>query len=219
MLLDVVSQLFRAKEDDAKRKLFLNNNQKVLLLKVIIHLGALWPVINLYYQAFLDNLGPDPVKTVIHFTGIGALNLLLITLLVSPVAKGFKQGYLINVRRLLGLYAFFYACLHLVNYLFFELQFDFSMMLSEIIERPYITVGMVAFVLLIALAVTSIMAIRRKMGASWQKLHNSVYLVTLLVTIHFYWSQKSDITSPLLYFAMLFALLWFRKDKFKRWLK
>lgn len=185
----------------------------------MIHLSALLPVIVLYYYAVLDQLGSDPVEEVIHFTGIGALNLLLITLLVSPLAKRFKQGWLINVRRLLGLYAFFYACLHLLNFLFFELQFDFSLFIDEIIERPYITIGMLAFTCLIALAITSVSSLRRKMGKRWQMLHNLNYLLVTLVCIHFYWSVKADITEPVIYFIILFALLYQRKAKFKRWFK
>lgn len=194
-------------------------SHRLWLLKTVIHLSALLPVIALYYYAVLDQLGSDPVEEVIHFTGIGALNLLLITLLVSPLAKRFKQGWLINVRRLLGLYAFFYACLHLLNFLFFELQFDFSLFIDEIIERPYITIGMLAFTCLIALAITSVNSLRRKMGKRWQMLHNLNYLLVTLVCIHFYWSVKSDITEPVIYFIILFALLYQRKAKFKRWFK
>ncbi|MEW6999382.1 protein-methionine-sulfoxide reductase heme-binding subunit MsrQ [Colwelliaceae bacterium BS250] len=192
---------------------------RIWLLKTFIHLSALLPVIVLYYNAVLDQLGSDPVEEVIHFTGIGALNILLITLLVSPLAKRLKQGWLINVRRLLGLYAFFYACLHLLNFLFFELQFDFSLFIDEIIDRPYITVGMLAFTCLIALAITSFNALRRKMGKRWQTLHNLSYLIVTLVCIHFYWSVKSDITEPVIYFIILLGLLYQRKTKFKRWFK
>ena len=105
---------------------------------------------NLYYLAFVDQLGADPVESVIHFTGIGALNLLLITLCVSPLAKWLKKGYLLQTRRLLGLYAFTYALLHVLNFLAFEIQFDAVFFFSEVIERPYITVGMLAFLLLSA---------------------------------------------------------------------
>ncbi len=94
----------------------IKNNTKIILLKVLIHLGALLPLVNLYFLAFNDQLGADPVETVIHFTGIGALNLLLITLCVSPLAKIAKQGYLLQTRRVLGLYAYTYAVFHLLNF-------------------------------------------------------------------------------------------------------
>jgi len=196
----------------------LTQKTKILILKVLIHLSALLPLINLYINAFNDQLGADPVEAVIHYTGIGAFNLLLITLCVSPLAKLLKQGYFINVRRLLGLYAFTYALLHLANFIAFDLQFNFSLLLSEIIKRPYITIGMLAFVLLTLLAITSVNKLKRKMGKNWQKLHNLNYLILLLVAVHFYWSVKSDISEPLLYFLMSFILLAWRYKKIKRWL-
>ena len=108
-------------------------NTKIIVAKVIIHLIALAFLFSYYYLAVSDNLGGDPVESIIHFTGIGALNLLLITLLVSPLAKKFKASWLLQLRRLLGLYAFTYALAHLLNFIFFELQFDFSLLISEII--------------------------------------------------------------------------------------
>nr|WP_211215593.1 protein-methionine-sulfoxide reductase heme-binding subunit MsrQ [Colwellia piezophila] len=193
----------------------LTSSNKVFILKIVIHLAALLPLINLYYLAFNDLLGADPVERVIHFTGIGAFNLLLITLTVSPIAKKFKQGYLLQVRRLLGLYAFSYAFMHVLNFLAFDLQFAWSLFLSEIVKRPYITIGMVAFVLVTALAVTSHNSLRRKLGKSWQKLHNLNYLIVLLVAIHFYWSVKSELISPLFYLLMTLTLLAFRFKKIK----
>ena len=192
---------------------------KVELLKVIVHLSAFSPLVYLYLAAFNDKLGADPVEAVIHFTGIGAFNLLLITLSITPLAKTFKLGFLIQTRRLVGLYAFTYTLLHLLNFLAFEVQFNFMLFFSEIIERPYINVGLVAFVFLIALAITSINFIRKKMGKRWQILHNFNYLVVILVTIHFYWSVKSDVVEPIIYGAIVLFLLYFRITKFKRWFK
>lgn len=194
----------------------MSRHSTIFILKVFIHFGALLPVLNLYLLAFADGLGADPVEVVIHFTGMGSLNLLLITLAVSPLAKLFKQGYLLQTRRLLGLYAFAYALLHVFNFLAFEVQFDGGLFISEVIKRPFITIGMVAFVLLSALAITSINNIKRKMGKSWQSLHNLSYLLVLLVTVHFYWSVKSELISPLCYFALSFILLSLRYKKFKR---
>lgn len=204
--------------DKQAAKMKLTVKMKVLIAKVLIHLGAILPVIWLYYVALNDNLGADPVKEVIHFTGIGGFNLLLVTLALSPLAKTFKLGFLMALRRLLGLYAFAYALLHVLNFIVFELQFDFSLLLSEIIKRPYITIGFVALILLFALAVTSFDAIRRKMGRSWQSLHNFIYLLVLLVGIHFYWSVKSEVIEPGIYLALTLILLVWRRDKIKRWL-
>jgi sulfoxide reductase heme-binding subunit YedZ len=195
------------------KKLTISN--KVLMLKVVIHFAAFLPLLNLYYLAFLDQLGADPVQQVIHFTGIGAFNLLLITLIISPVAKKFKLGYLLQTRRLLGIYAFSYALLHVLNFLAFDLQFAWTLFFSEVVKRPYITVGMIAFVLVSALAITSFNVLKRKMGKSWQKLHNTSYLIVTLVSIHFYWSVKSELISPIFYFLLTIILLAFRYKKLK----
>ena len=201
----------------ALKTVFLAN--RVLLLKIAIHLFAFLPLLGLYLLAFDDQLGADPVEEVIHFTGIGAFNLLLLSLLITPVAKKYRQGYLLQVRRLLGLYSFSYALLHLLNFLAFEVQFDLELFFAEIFDRPYITVGMAALLILLSLAVTSISAIRRKMGRKWQQLHNGVYFALLLIALHFLWSVKSDIVEPMIYFAMAVFLLSLRKDKIKRWFK
>lgn len=187
----------------------------ILLLKVVIHLAAFLPLLNLYYLAVIDQLGVDPVESVINFTGIGAFNLLLLTLTVSPLAKAFKQGYLLQVRRLLGLYAFFYASLHLFNFFAFDLQFAWSLFFNEVVKRPYITIGMLAFVLLTALALTSINSLKRKMGKSWQLLHNVSYVIVILVGVHFYWSVKSEIITPLLYLLLTAIVLALRYKKLK----
>lgn len=187
------------------------------LAKTLIHFFALMPLVNLYWLAYLDELGGDPVKEVIHFTGIGALNLFLLSLIISPLAKALKQGKLIQLRRLVGLYAFFYGVLHILNFLFFEVQFDFSLFIDEIFDRPYITVGMTALLILTALAVTSVGFLRKKMGRNWQKLHNLTYLAGALIVIHFFWSVKSELTSPLMYIAAFIFLLYLRRDKFRRW--
>jgi len=188
----------------------------IFILKIFIHISALLPVLNLYYLALLDQLGADPVEAVIHFTGIGALNLLLITLCVSPLAKRLKKGYLLQTRRLLGLYAFTYALLHVVNFLAFEIQFDVALFFSEVIERPYITIGMLAFLLLSTLAITSFDGIKKKMKKKWQTLHNSIYFLIILVVIHFYWSVKSALILPIIYCLLCLIVLILRYQKLKR---
>jgi sulfoxide reductase heme-binding subunit YedZ len=170
----------------------------------------------LYFLAFNEQLGADPVEEVIHFTGIGALNLLLLSLSASPLSKILRQNVFIKVRRLLGLYAFLYALFHLFNFILFDLQLDWSLVFSEIVSRPYITIGMVAFVILLLLAVTSITHIKRKMGKSWQTLHNTVYLAAVLVVVHFYWSVKSSVISPMIYLLILICLLSLRYKKLNK---
>lgn len=180
-------------------------------LKVLIHTVSLSFLGIYYYWAFTDSLGADPVKAIIHFTGMGALNLLVLTLLVSPTAKYLKQGNLIKVRRLLGLYSFSYAVLHITNYVAFDLQMAFDTLLADIIKRPYITVGFAAFILMLLLALTSPKLLQRRMGKSWQKLHNWIYLVILLACTHFIWSVKALDLEPIIYFVVAISLLCTRR--------
>lgn len=191
----------------------------LLSLKVFIHLAALLPLVITYYFAIYDDLGGDPVEAILHFTGIGAFNLLLVSLLVSPLARALKQGMLLQVRRLIGLWAFTYGLFHFVSFIVFELQFEWALVLSEIVKRPYITVGFVALVILTCLALTSTKSAQRKLKQRWQKLHNLVYLALLLIALHYIWSVKSDILQPIVYWLMCFSLLYLRKDKFIRSLR
>jgi sulfoxide reductase heme-binding subunit YedZ len=188
---------------------------KVIVLKLLIHLVGLLPLLTIYYLAFVDRLSADPVQEIIHFTGIGAFNLLLTSLTISPVARHFKQGYLLKTRRLIGLYAFTYAICHVFNFLAFDLQFAWSLFFYELVKRPYIFIGVLALIILVALALTSFNKLRRKMGKSWQTLHNFSYLAAILIAVHFYWSVKSELSSPLLYSLAVFILLALRYAKIK----
>jgi sulfoxide reductase heme-binding subunit YedZ len=196
-----------------------NYSRVVFSLKVTIHFISLFLLSNLYFQAVNDNLGADPVEAVLHFTGVGAFNLLILSLIVSPLAQHFKWSFLLKVRRLLGLYSFTYALCHLLSFLAFEVQFDWSLFISEIIERPYITVGMLAVVILLLLTITSLSFLKKKMGKKWQQLHNWVYLALCLVSLHFYWSVKSEVIEPSIYIAISLSLLYLRKHKIIRWFK
>jgi sulfoxide reductase heme-binding subunit YedZ len=191
----------------------------VLIVKLLIHVSCLFLLFKLYYQAINDSLGADPVEAVLHFTGIGAFNLLLLSLIISPLANYLKQSFLLKFRRLLGLYSFSYALFHLTSFLAFEVQFDWQLFIDEIIDRPYITVGMLAIVILLSLAVTSLPSLKRRMGRNWQKLHNGVYVAGLLVALHFYWSVKSEIIEPSIYVIIVLTLLFLRRHKIKRWFK
>ncbi len=195
------------------------HSKHILGLKVFIHLCALLPLFYTYFKAFSDQLGADPIQEILHFTGVSAFNLLLLSLLVSPLAKYLKQGQLVNVRRLLGLYAFTYALVHFTSYLLFDLQLEWILLFSEIIKRPYITVGFSALLILSTLAATSTKALQRRMGSNWQKTHNWVYLAVLLVALHYFWSVKSELVQPLLYCLMVLILLSSRHPKWRRALK
>jgi len=183
-------------------------------LKVALHITSLSLLCVTYYQAFTDQLGADPVKALLHFTGIGAFNLLLLSLLISPLAKYFRQGQLVALRRPIGLYAFTYAACHFSSYLLFELQLEWPLLLSELIKRPYITVGFAALLILSLLTATSTKSIQRQMGRTWQKTHNWVYVASLLIALHYIWSVKSEIIQPIIYALVLFILLASRKTKF-----
>ena len=176
-------------------------------LKVIIHLVALWPICYLVLSVMAGDAGGDPVQYIIHYTGVGALNTLVILLMISPLARRLKQGILIQTRRLIGLYVFAYASLHISAFISLDLLFEWSLLFQEILKRPYILVGAGAYLILIALSITSIKVIRKKMGRRWQQLHNWVYLVAALVPIHFYWSVKSEVIEPSIYILIVIGLL------------
>lgn len=192
---------------------------QITLIKLLLHGVILGWVITTFYQGVTDNLGADPVKALIHFTGIGALNLLLITLLISPAARYLPAPPLMRFRRMLGIYVFVYAVIHLFTYISFELQFDWSLVFSEIVKRPYITVGMVALLILTALTVTSPIKVRQRMGKRWQTLHNLIYLVVFLVLLHFSWSRKTALQEPLIYWVIALLILLPRVKQLKNWLK
>ncbi len=177
------------------------------LFKTGLHAVFMGYLIFLGWAAVTDNLGADPVKALIHGTGTSALNILLFTLLISPIAKHLPFPSLMQCRRLAGIYVFVYALIHLSSYVSFELQFDWALVTSEIIERPYITVGFIALLDLFLLSITSPMWVRRRMKRTWQHLHNSIYLILLLVLIHFSWSRKTALQEPLIYWIIALLIM------------
>jgi sulfoxide reductase heme-binding subunit YedZ len=157
-----------------------------------------------------QDLGPDPIAELIHRCGKTSLNLLLITLLVTPVRNLLGLPHLLRLRRMLGLFAFFYAVLHFTVYIVLEQELDLASLPADIVKRPYITVGFLALVLLIPLAVTSTNKMMRRLGRRWQKLHRLIYPIAALGVLHFLWQVKQDIREPLLYAGMLAVLLGYR---------
>jgi len=191
----------------------------ITLLKVIIHLTSL--CVLLYFYILIDSgrLGADPVKEMIHFLGKTALNYLLITLAISPLAKRFKQPLLSRLKRVLGLYAFVWVCLHLLVYLWLELNWEWFSLFEEVLKRPYLTLGMSAWGILLLLSVTSITAIKRYMKQTWFTLHRWVYVAAILGVIHYYWSVKSGIIEPCIYISICCLLLRERNQYFRSLLK
>jgi len=194
------------------------NAKQVIWLKVALHLAAFLPFLWLFWAASQGYFSADPAKDIQHFTGRMALKLLLATLLVAPLARYAKQPLLIRTRRLLGLWCFAWASLHLTSYALLELGINNVALLGqELVSRPYLTLGIVSWLILLALAVTSPQIMQRKLGRRWQTLHNFVYLVAILAPIHYMWSVKTLSPQPLIYAALAAGLLALRYKKFRQW--
>jgi sulfoxide reductase heme-binding subunit YedZ len=179
-------------------------------LKAAAHALALWPLALLVHGAFTDTLGADPVAALTHGTGDWALRLLLLSLAMTPLRRLLGQPWPIRFRRLVGLYAFFYACLHLSIYLVLDLGGYWTQIFEDIAKRPYITVGFSAWLLLLPLALTSTRGWIRRLGRRWGQLHRLVYVAGGLAVLHFLWLVKSDLREPLVYAAVLALLLGLR---------
>jgi sulfoxide reductase heme-binding subunit YedZ len=179
--------------------------------KVFVFLLCLVPLGILVFRALTANLSANPVEFIQHATGDWTLRFLIITLCITPFRKLLKLPDLIRFRRMLGLFAFFYACLHFLTYLGPDQSFDVAAMWKDVYKRPFITVGFAAFVLLIPLALTSTAGwIRRLGGRRWQMLHRLIYVSAICGVIHYYWLVKSAVLRPLTYGAIVGVLLLWR---------
>jgi sulfoxide reductase heme-binding subunit YedZ len=188
----------------------------LIVAKTLVHALALTPAAILAWQIREEwltgtgGLGADPVAEIEHRLGLWALRMLMITLAISPLRQLTGQAVLLRFRRMLGLYVFAYATLHLTAYLVLDLRGYWAQIFEEIVKRPYITVGFAAWLLLIPLAVTSTKSAIRRLGRNWGRLHKLVYVIAVLAVLHFWWLVKSDIREPLLYAAILAVLLGWR---------
>ncbi len=178
--------------------------------KPLVFCVSLLPLVWLCWLAWQDRLGANPVETLSHRTGDWSLRFLLLTLAVTPLRRLSGWNWLLKFRRMLGLFAFFYVCLHLGVYLIFDQFFDPAAILEDIAKRPYITVGFAGFLLLIPLAATSTNGMIKRLGRNWQRLHRLVYLIGVLGVVHYWWLVKADISEPLLYAGLLTMLLGYR---------
>ena len=182
------------------------------VFKPVVWLACLTPLVALVYGLYLD-LGVNPVETITNTTGIWTLRFIVTTLAITPLRWLTGINQLVNYRRLIGLFAFFYGSLHFTTYFLLDHQFDFGGMLEDVRMRPYITAGFTAFVLLIPLALTSTTGwIRRLGGKNWNRLHRLLYITALAAVLHYYWkvSIKLDSVYPTYYGIVVAALLAFR---------
>ena len=184
---------------------------RLRLTKFLIFLFALIPLARLGWKALHDGLGANPIEVITHSTGDWTLILILTTLSITPLRRSTRQYWLIGVRRMIGLFAFFYGTLHFLTYIWLDKFFDLHEMLKDIGKRPFITVGFSAVVLLIPLAATSTQGwIRRLGGRNWQRLHRLIYATSILGVIHYLWLVKADKRKPLEYAFVLSLLLLYR---------
>lgn len=179
--------------------------------KPVVFTAALAPVLLLVWQFFHDGLGANPLQFITYATGDWTLRFLVFTLAVTPLRKLLNMPDLIRFRRMLGLYAFFYGCLHLMTYLWFDKFFDWAEIVKDIAKRPYITIGTLGLVLMVPLAITSTAGwIRRMGGKRWQMLHRLTYVSIVAGVIHYYWLVKLDVTRPVFYGTLAAILLLYR---------
>ena len=183
---------------------------KLKLLKVAIFLAALVPLARLAWKGYLQMLGANPIEVITHSTGDWTLIFLMLTLSITPLRKLTGQVWLIRFRRMLGLFAFFYASLHFTTYIFLDKFFDVHEMVKDIAKRKFITIGFTAFVLLIPLAATSTAGMIRRLGKRWTTLHRLFYVSALAGVIHYWWLVKADVRKPQYYAIVLVLLLGYR---------
>ncbi len=180
----------------------------VAWLKGLLFVACLFPLGRLLWFAYADRLGANPIEFITRSTGTWTLVFLLLSLSITPLRQWLRQPQLIKFRRMIGLYAFFYACLHLATYFWLDQFFDWPGIVKDIVKRPFITVGMASFLLMTPLALTSTNAMMRRLGGrNW---HRLVYAVAVGGVLHYWWLVKKDLTEPLIYGAVLAVLLGYR---------
>lgn len=176
------------------------------VIKSIVFLICLVPFAMIVYDSVNNQLGADPIQTLHFRTGDWALRFLLVTLTMTPLQLMFQSITPLRFRRMFGLFTFFYACLHFAVWLVLDQSLNIQFMMEDIPESPYIIVGLIAFTLLIPLAMTSTNAMMARLGQRWFQLHKLIYIVAVLGLIHFFWLTKLDTTEPIVY-AIIFAIL------------
>lgn len=191
---------------------FNPDTRRMGLIKLAVFIVCLLPLGRLLWAAYSDDFGPNPVEFVQRWTGSWTFNLLLITLCVTPLRTITQWHWLLRLRRMLGLFCFFYACLHFLSFIGFDHSFEVNEIAKDVFKRPFISVGFAAFILLIPLAATSSnWAIRKLGGRKWQELHRNIYLIGILAALHYFWLVKATaLLWPLAYSVALAILLGWR---------
>lgn len=184
----------------------LSKKQRTIA-KAVIWVAALTPALWLAWDFWRGNLSANPIEDITDRTGWWTLSLLVLTLAITPVRRLTGWNDIVRFRRLLGLFAFFYACLHLLTYIVLDRFFDFGTLLEDIAERPFITVGFATWCILLSLAVTSTRGWIRRLKKKWQSLHRMIYVAAGLGVIHFYWGVKADTREPLWFMGVIALLL------------
>ena len=179
-------------------------------IRVGVFVLCLAPFGVLAYQALTAALGPDPAEAIMHITGEWSLRMLALTLLITPLRRYVSWPVLFKLRRMLGLFAFFYACVHLVSFGHFFVGWTPAILLEELVERPYITAGFAGWLLMLPLAVTSTRKMQRRLRRNWLRLHKLVYPVAVAASLHLLWQTRSDIGEALAYIAVFCVLLGWR---------
>lgn len=198
-----------------------NNQLMSWLIKPALFVLCLVPLGLFSFDVYSENLSADPIKDATLFSGDWTLRFLFITLCVTPLRRLTGWSRLLRLRRMLGLYAFFYACLHFLVWFWLDRELQLGDVIEDILKRPYITVGFSAFLMLIPLALTSNKFSIRRLKQRWQKLHQLVYLISGLGVLHFLWLVKADVLEPIIYAVILIALLgirawWVRQAPFEQ---
>jgi len=187
-------------------------DKRLRIIKPIVFLAGLYPLLRLFFLGFTNGLTANPVQFITYSTGTWCLVILCVTLAVTPLRRLTGANWLIRLRRMIGLFAFFYALLHFITYIWFDQWFNVPAIIHDVWQRPFILVGFVAFVLLLVLALTSPKAAVRKLGRNWQTLHRAIYLAAGLALLHFWWMKagKNDLFEPKIYIGVVAVLLAFR---------
>lgn len=183
---------------------------RVIVIEVLLHLGALLPLVILAQDFAQGQLTVNPIREIQLRTGRYALIFLMLSLACTPVYDFTNFKLMLRLRRPLGLYAFMYSCLHLLNFIGLDYRFDFSLLWEDIAEKRYIVAGFAAFLILLALAITSTKGWMKRLGKNWTQLHRLVYMAGVLVVLHYFWQAKADIRAPLVYAIIVVLLLLLR---------